>query len=126
MIVLDTHAWLWWVDAPRRLSPAARRAIERAEQIGVSTASVFELVGLTETRRIRIKSPTRTWVLNALAGDRIEPLPLTVEIAVDAAQLRFTGDAFDRIIYATARAEQAQLVTRDERLRGFDAERTVW
>jgi PIN domain nuclease of toxin-antitoxin system len=45
---------------------------------------------------------------------------------VDAAQLRFTRDAFDRIIYATARAEQAQLVTRDERLRSFDAERTVW
>jgi PIN domain nuclease of toxin-antitoxin system len=51
---------------------------------------------------------------------------LTPEIAVEAAQLRFTGDPFDRVIYATARAEDALLVTRDERLHELEAERRVW
>jgi predicted nucleic acid-binding protein len=32
----------------------------------------------------------------------------------------------DRVIYATARATHAQPVTRDERLRAFDPELTVW
>ncbi len=48
------------------------------------------------------------------------------DVAMDAAELRFVGDPIDRIIYATARAADAQLVTRDERLRRFDPERILW
>jgi hypothetical protein len=29
MIVLDTHAWLWWVSAPSLLSRAAQRSIQK-------------------------------------------------------------------------------------------------
>ena len=53
-------------------------------------------------------------------------MPLTPEIAIDASQLRFSNDPFDRVIYATARTEGARLVTRDERIRAFDPELTVW
>lgn len=126
MIVLDTHAWVWSVDAPRRLPKAARQAIERADRIGVSTMSVFEFVQLVQRRRITLEIPLRAWVRDALARDRVEPLPLTADIALDAAQLHFEASPADRIIYATARAAHAQLVTRDERLRAFDPELTVW
>lgn len=53
-------------------------------------------------------------------------MELAPEIAIDAAQLRMVGDPFDRVIYATARANDAQLVTMDERMRAFDPARTVW
>ena len=126
MIVLDTHAWLWWVAAPRKVSRAATNAIERADRVGVSTASLFELVELVERQRVALKAPVRDWIRSALGGALVESLPVTSEIAIDAAQLRFVGDPFDRIIYATALAEDALLVTRDERLHGFDPKRTVW
>ena len=126
MIVLDTHAWLWWLAAPSKLSRPAARAIKRADRIGVSAASVYELAHLVERRRLRLDAPTRTWVRDALGGAGVEPLTINAEIAVDAAQLRFVGDPFDRIIYATAVASDARLVTRDERLRAWDADRTVW
>jgi len=126
VIVLDTHAWVWWMSEPKRLSRVAARAIERADTIGVCTMSVFELVGRVQQGRIQLTQPARGWVRQALAHDRVTSLPLSVEVALDAAQLRFEGDPADRIIYATARAEDAQLVTRDERLRAFDRERTVW
>jgi PIN domain nuclease of toxin-antitoxin system len=126
VIVLDTHAWLWWVDAPQRLSRAARTAIDRADKVGVSAISVFEIVALVERQRIQLDAPTRAWVRHALDPERVDPLPVTPAIAVDAAQLHFVGDPFDRIVFATARAEDALLVTRDERLRAFDPERTVW
>jgi PIN domain nuclease of toxin-antitoxin system len=126
VIVLDTHAWVWSVDAPHRLPRAARRAIEGADRIGVSTMSVFEFVQLVQRRRINLDVPVRAWVREALARDRVESLPLTAEVALDAAQLRFAANPADRIIYATARAAGAQLVTRDERLRAFDPELTVW
>lgn len=126
MIVLDTHVWLWWTAAPRKLSRAAARAIERADRIGVSTISVFELVELSERGRIKLDSTVRAWVRDALARERVEPVPVTAEIAVEAGRLRFVGDPVDRIVYATARVGDAQLVTRDERMREYDAERTVW
>ncbi len=87
--------------------------------------SVFELVQLVERRRIALDLPVRGWIRDALASDRVAPLPVTSDVALDAAQLRFDGDPTDRIIYATARAEGAQLVTRDERMRAFDPALTV-
>lgn len=126
MIVLDTHTWIWWLAAPRRLSRPAKRAIDRADRIGVSTLSVFELAQLVQRRRVTLDIPLRAWVREALARERVEPLPLTAEVALDAAQLRFEANPADRIIYATACAADARLVTCDERLRAFDPELTVW
>ena len=34
VIVLDTHAWVWWASDPDRLSVPARRAIEEAVREG--------------------------------------------------------------------------------------------
>jgi PIN domain nuclease of toxin-antitoxin system len=88
--------------------------------------SVFEVVQLADRRRLKLDVPVRAWVRDALARDRFEPIPLSAEIALDAAQLRFEGNPADRIIYATARGLDAQLVTRDERMRRFDPDLTVW
>ena len=88
--------------------------------------SAFEVGELALRGRITLAAPVRDWVRAALSRERVESLPLTHEIALDAAQLRFDANPADRIIYATARAEDAQLVTRDERMRRFDPERTVW
>lgn len=126
MIVLDTHAWLWWQTRSRKLSQPAARAIERADAVGVCTISVIEAVNLFDRNRVQLDRPVRQWVRDSFAQERVQALPLTVEVALDAAQLRFEGDPADRIIYATARSEDALLVTRDEQLRAFDAARTVW
>jgi PIN domain nuclease of toxin-antitoxin system len=126
VIVLDTHAWLWWLAAPNKLSRKAARAIERTDRIGVSAASVYELTHLVERRRLRLDVPVRSWVRDALNRIGIEPLTIDAEIALGAAQLRLVGDPFDRIIYATAVAKDARLVTRDERLRAWAPDRAIW
>jgi PIN domain nuclease of toxin-antitoxin system len=126
VIVLDTHAWLWWLAAPNKLSRKAARAIERADRIGVSAASVYELTHLVERRRLRLDVPIRSWVRDALNRIEVEPLTIDAGIALDAARLHLVGDPFDRIIYATAVARDARLVTRDQRLRSWDADRAIW
>jgi PIN domain nuclease of toxin-antitoxin system len=126
LIVLDTHAWLWWETDRQKLSDAARRAVEAADGVGVCTVSVLELAAIEARGRGRLRLPLRRWVTEVLARDGVRSLPLTASVALDAAQLGFVGDPFDRIIYATARAEDAQLVTRDERMHEFDPERAVW
>lgn len=50
MIVLDTHAWVWWVASPERLSPSARQRIdEEAEKapVLISSISAWEVLGAT-------------------------------------------------------------------------------
>ncbi len=84
---------------------------------------------LTAKGRIRLDRDVRAWIAQALAGDRIAPLPLDHRIAVDAAVLDGDDapqDPADRIILATARLHGGRLVTRDERLRAFEPGRTVW
>lgn len=129
MIVLDTHAWLWWTAEPRKLSRRARAAIDSADRIGVCTISCYEVAALSARDRITLNRSARDWVAIALAQARIETLELDATAAVEAALLHrrsFPGDPADRIIYATARANRTILVTKDARLRRFDREGTIW
>jgi PIN domain nuclease of toxin-antitoxin system len=129
VIVLDTHVWLWWLGQPGKLSRAARAAIDDAETIGVSTLSAWEVTMLVLRKRISLDRDTGVWVRQAFARERVTALPPTADVAVAAGLLdgeHFPGDPFDRMIYATARAERASLVTRDKAIRGFDARTTVW
>ncbi len=129
MIVLDTHAWLWWIAEPARLSRSARRAIDEAETIGVSAISAWEVAMLVARRRISLDRDVAAWIRQALAPARVTSHPLTADVAVAAGVLdgrSFPGDPADRFIYATALASRARLVTRDEAIRGFDARNTVW
>lgn len=36
MILLDTHAWIWWVTESVRLSAEATQAIAQADRLGVT------------------------------------------------------------------------------------------
>jgi PIN domain nuclease of toxin-antitoxin system len=129
VIVLDTHAWLWWLTTPDRLSRAAGEAIEQAPRIGVSTLSAWELAMLVARGRISLDRDVGVWVNQALAGERVESLAPGPEVAVAAGLLDprgFPGDPVDRLIYATARATGSTLVTRDAAIRAFDPRSTLW
>jgi len=127
-VVLDTHAWIWWVDDPRRLSAAARAAISEAPRRLVSAVSCLEVATLARRRRIELDRSPGDWVAAALGRPAVEASAVTPEIAVAAGSLPddFPGDRADRIIYATAIATGATLVTRDDTIGRFDRRRTVW
>jgi PIN domain nuclease of toxin-antitoxin system len=130
VIVLDTHVWLWLVTDPTRLSGPAEQAIDAADEIGVSAISAWEIGMLTARGRIALDRPVARWTRAALDADpRIVDVPLTARVAVHAASLGgagMHGDPADRFIYATARALDAPLVTRDTAIRGHDPANTVW
>jgi len=129
MIVLDTHAWLWWCDDPSRLSLRARAAIADATQLGVSAISCFELTALVARGRLDLDPDAATWIADALADPASVLLPVDLEVAIAGAQFprdEFPGDPADRMIYATARVHGVPLVTKDGALRAFDPRGTVW
>ena len=128
MIVLDTHAWLWWVSKPSSLSRTARSRIDSETRIGVSAISCLEVATLVAKGRISLDRDTLEWLEAALAMRKVELIPLTAAIAVKATQLGndFPGDPADRIIAATSILESAPLVTKDSRIRDSAAVNTIW
>jgi len=128
MIVLDTHAWIWWVSDPRRLSKPAERAIRRAKTVGVPAIALWEFAMLLSKGRIEVDRPPLEWVRAALALPRVELLPISPAIAIHSTQLggNFHGDPADRLIVATAMSESAPLVSRDDKIQEYGGIPVVW
>ena len=128
MIVLDTHAWVWWVSDPSRLSRAAHRRIRTATQIGISAISCPEVATAVTKRRITLDREVLDWVEHALSWPNVELVPLIPQIAVKATQLGndLPGDPADRVIAATSIVESAALVTKDSRVHASGPVTVIW
>jgi len=114
MIVLDTHAWLWWINQSSELTQSWRVYIEEAEQVSVSAISLFEVAWLEQHGRIKLSCPRLEWFDKALSGSQIVLIPITPEIADCAVSLpEHHSDPQDRLIIATALIHNARLLSAD-------------
>lgn len=128
MIVLDTHAWIWWVAEPGKLSTRARRAIDEADALGVCAISCWEVAMLVARRRLELDRDVLVWIRQALAVPRVLLLPLTPEVCAASALLdqKSPADPADRMIAASALEHHASIATKDSRLRSLPQIKTVW
>lgn len=111
-LLLDSHAYLWWLaDAPE-LSPAARSAIADPDNsVVVSAVVIWEI----EIKRASGRLDTGDVDFVAEIGaNRFVELPVAAAHAEAAARLpRHHHDPFDRMLVAQTRAEGLVCVTRD-------------
>jgi PIN domain nuclease of toxin-antitoxin system len=129
MIVLDTHALLWMLGDPKKLSKKAREAIREArENSGLSIASIslWELAWLAHNGRIQVSGSVETFVRECVSKVIIRPI--TPEIAAHAVSLpaSYPKDPQDRLIGSTCIVEGLPLVTADERIRAAKLVETIW
>jgi PIN domain nuclease of toxin-antitoxin system len=111
-LLLDTHALIWALAEPARLSPEARDALgEPAHAVFVSAASAWEIA--IKASLGRLDFPLAAWE-RALAEAGFAELPVRGPHAIAAGSLpRHHADPFDRMLIAQARHEGLTLVTRD-------------
>lgn len=132
MIVLDTHAWVWWISDPASLPAQARRAIgeslDATRPVHVYTISTWEVALLVARGRLELKMDVRDWVARAEEAPEIVFVPIGNRIALRAVHLEDFAhrDPADRLIVATALDLGARLVTSDERLRGYAPLYAIW
>jgi PIN domain nuclease of toxin-antitoxin system len=127
VIVIDTHAWIWWAADRRRLSKRAKSAISSADLLGVSAISCWEVAMLVHHGRLRFDRELNRWFEAATSLPRISLLPLTPSVATGAYRLPgFHGDPADRMIVASALAWGWPLVTKDRSIRDWDGVQTIW
>ena len=116
--LLDTHAWIWWVDGNRRLDSrlAARLdALDGSNRPCLSAISLWEAATLASLSRLEVQPSFETWLTKAADPKTVRILPITVEIALELSRLpdSLRRDPADRVIVATARVHQLPLLTAD-------------
>jgi len=130
VILLDTHAVLWLLGEHERLSHPARDAIIEARSAGywlaISGQTLYEIARGMARGRIRAHLPPEAFLTKIESQFLV--LPVTKQNALLAAQLpaSFPGDPFDRIIAATALAENIPLITADQHIRRSRVVKTIW
>ena len=128
MIILDTHAWLWWNNESSNLSNSARTAIDLTDAIGISTMSCWEVAMLAGKSRIELSMDVEAWINLALEHPKVRLLPLTPQIAVLSTRLpgNFHGDPGDRLIVATALNHKVPLISKDRKIQEWGYLQVIW
>src|SRR5438034_826479 len=102
-LLLDTHAWIWWVDQDRRLGAAAITALDRLppdQRPFLSDISLWEVATLVELGRLELDVPLSEWLAAAAHPRSVRILPISPAIAAEIAALpeTFHRDPADRVI----------------------------
>lgn len=123
-LLLDTHAFLWWLTDDRRLGKIARAAVSSpASIVHVSAASIWEISIKASLGRLSLG---KLDVVLAIHENGFQELPISASHAHAAGALpRLHDDPFDRMLVAQALVEDLKLITRDEELTAYGAE-SVW
>ena len=119
-VVVDTHALLCWLGDRSRLSAKARRTLDAATSIAVSSVTFWEVGMLAAKGRIELDRPVVRWTHDLVASGEVVDVPLSATVAATASTIEdFHGDPADRFIVATALALAAPLVTKDRDVRDW-------
>ena len=126
-ILLDTHAFLWFVSDSPRLSDAAKTLIETEDsQPFLSIASLWEMAIKISLGKLRLDQPFETFIPQQLTVNGIGILNLSVEHTAAISTLPFHHrDPFDRLIAVQAKIEQMPLVSADPVFDAYGIKR-VW
>jgi len=131
VIVLDTHALVWWVTGDAELSANARAAIKKelnGGEIIVSSISAWEIAMLVAREKLVLTVDVDAWLAAIAEIEVVRFAPVNNEIAVKSVSLpgEFHKDPADRMIVATARVLAIPLVTKDEKMRAYPHVKTIW
>ena len=120
-LLLDTHAFIWWLAGDDRLSESARKAIgDSAARVFVSAASAWEIATKVRLGKLPGAEEVARDPVAVIEAEDFEPLSIGVLHAAVAGQLPGPHrDPFDRMLIAQALAEELTLVTNERLFEAF-------
>ena len=112
-ILLDTHAFLWWLAGSDRLSRVAHDAIATpGNDILISAASAWEIATKHRLGKLPGAEVVVHDVAGCIAGQGFQELPITVRNGERAGRLPGSHrDPFDRMLIAQALTFDVPLVS---------------
>lgn len=129
--LLDTHTWIWWNMNPRNLSRRVTGIISNInayEEMLLSAISPWEFSKLLEKQRIGISCNPEDWINTAMDMPKLRIVPLSPILSYRSTVLPqpFHDDPADQIIVATAREENATILTKDEKILEYENVNSLW
>lgn len=119
-LLLDSHAFLWWLADDSKLSAEAKKAVaDPSSIVHVSAATVWELAIKAALGKLDLDGAD---LVKEIEENDFVELPITARHALAAATLpRHHEDPFDRMLIAQAQIEGLTVVTRDPAFRAYGA-----
>ena len=126
-ILLDTHAFLWFVWDDAHLSQTAKDTItDPNNRKLVSVASVWEIAIKVSLQKLDLGMPYQQFMQSQLAINLFEILSLTLEHGAEVSRLPFHHrDPFDRLMIAQSMCEQIPIVGADPAFDAYPIKR-IW
>jgi PIN domain nuclease of toxin-antitoxin system len=119
-LLLDTHILVRWLIEARKLSRTQLRVLEaavrRGEPLALGAISLLEIAVLASGQNPALKVSLHELFQDLNSNPVFRILPLTCEVALEAASLGILRDPADRAIVATARVHRRRLMTSDPRI----------
>ena len=113
-LLLDTHAFLWFIGGDRQLSANARRLIEDERNTRyLSVASAWEVAIKAGSGKLDLRMPLAAFWAQ-IPGNGVALLPIAIEhLSAVAALPLHHRDPFDRLLIAQAVTEQLPIISAD-------------
>lgn len=126
-LLLDTHAFLWWVGGSSELSRRAHAAIaDPGNECFLSLGSCWEMAIELSLGKLKLDEPLETFVPEQMSANRFSLLEVGFRHVARVASLPFHHrDPFDRLLVAQALEENLPIVTSDIVFAKYRAKR-IW
>jgi PIN domain nuclease of toxin-antitoxin system len=116
-LLVDTHIFCWWFYEPERLSAEATQVMRDAEEVFVSSASIWEVA--IKARLGKIQADPRE-LFEQIEANGFRELPILSRHTLLVADLPMHhSDPFDRLLIAQAISEPLHLLTADAQLKQY-------
>jgi PIN domain nuclease of toxin-antitoxin system len=125
-ILIDTHAFLWFVNGSSQLSTDAKSLLESEVDLLLSVASLWEIAIKTSLGKLTLPGVYGQFIPQQILQNEIEVLPISLEHLTVIATLPFHHrDPFDRLLIAQAMVEQVSIVSIDAVFDSYSIDR-IW
>ena len=126
-LLLDTHAYLWWVEGAPALGRRARAAVANPDnEVFFSIASCWELAIKLSLGKLRLTQGLDRFVPDQLARNGFVLAGLDFRHVVRVSDLPFHHrDPFDRVLVAQALQDELAIVSADRVFRKYGVT-VVW
>jgi PIN domain nuclease of toxin-antitoxin system len=116
-LLLDTHIFCWSFYEPQRISGETRELMNEAEEVFVSSASIWEIA--IKVRLGKINADPEE-LFHQIEANGFQELPVSSKHALLVAKLPMHHtDPFDRLLIAQAMSEPLHLLTADAQLKPY-------
>jgi len=115
-LLLDTHAFLWFIGGNASLSKKARALIEdETNRVFLSTASLWEIAIKISLGKLALSEPFEVLIPEQLSSNGIDLLDLSISHTARIVTLPFHHrDPFDRLLAVQTQVEGMTLISKDE------------